>query len=416
MTVRTQLNVLVAATTSLVLIAFVVPLGVLLLRSAQDRAVAAATLQAESTASIVALGQSPVDPGTDDEPRVSVFYGDGHQSGAPATRTASVELAAHGRAFTAESDGGVEVLRPVEGLATGTAVVRSFAPRSLMWQGVTRTWTVLGLLGIVLFALGLLLADRLGRRLVGSVTTLAATADRLAAGDLDARVPPSPAPEIRRVGDELNRLAGRIQELLAAEREEVADLAHRLRTPITALRLDADSVRDAADRERMVSDVDTLNRLVDEVIRTARRPVREGAFASTDLVEVTADRIAFWAALAEDAGRTVYRLLPAAPLYVRAAREDLVAALDALLDNVFSHTPDGTALRVSVMPTREAARLTVEDAGPGLTYAGRGASTVGSTGLGLDIARRTAEAAGGDMYIGTSSLGGAQIDLLLPLL
>jgi signal transduction histidine kinase len=414
MTVRTQLNLLVAATMSLVLVAFLVPLGVLLLRAAEDRAVAAATLQAQSTAAIVALGQAPADPGTDDEPRITVFYGDGHQVGAPASRTPSVELAARGRAFTAESGGGIEVLRPVQGLPGGTAVVRSYAPASLMRQGVTRTWTILGLLGIVLFGLGVLLADRLGRRLVGSVTALAGTADRLAAGDLTARVPPGNAPEINRVGVELNRLAGRIQELLAAEREEVADLAHRLRTPVTALRLDAESVRDASDRERMVADVDALHRLVDEVIRTARRPVREGAYASADLAEVAADRLAFWSALADDAGRTVRRSLPATPVLVRAAREDLVAALDALLDNVFSHTPDGTPMRVSVWYGHDGAHLTVEDGGPGLTYAGRGESTAGSTGLGLDIARRTAEAAGGSMSIGTSQLGGALVDLLIP--
>ena len=132
---------------------------------------------------------------------------------------------------------------------------------------------------IVLSGLGLLLADRLGRRLVGSVTALAATADRLAAGDLTARFEPGATPELRRVGLELNRLAGRIQHLLTAAREEAADLAHRLRTPVAALRLNLDTVADAGDRARLSADVDALARLVDEVIRTARRPVREGAGA-----------------------------------------------------------------------------------------------------------------------------------------
>ena len=48
--------------------------------------------------------------------------------------------------------------------------------------------------------------------------------------------------EVRRVGAALNRLAGRIDELLAAERETVADLSHRLRTPLTAVRLDVESL------------------------------------------------------------------------------------------------------------------------------------------------------------------------------
>src|SRR6185437_12793810 len=106
------------------------------------------------------------------------------------------------------------------------------------------TWAVLGVLAIVLFGLGLLFADRFGRRLVGSVTALAATADRLAAGDLTARASPAGGPELRRVGVELNRLAGRIQHLLADAREEAADVAHRLRTPLAALRLNVDSLSD----------------------------------------------------------------------------------------------------------------------------------------------------------------------------
>ncbi len=416
MSVRAQLNALVAATITLVLLAFLVPLGLILRRSAEDRADAAAGLQAQAAASLVAYGRDPLPSLGPDQPQLTVFYGDGHLIGVPATRTPSIELASRGRSFSAVSGDGIEVLVPVQGLPSGTAVVRSFVPGSLRHNGVSRTWTLLGGLGALLLLIGVLLADRLGRRLVGSVTDLAATADRLATGDLTARVTPSNSPELRRVGLELNRLAGRIQDLLTAAREDVADLAHRLRTPITALRLDADMVRDQDDRARLVSDVDSLNRLMDEVIRTARRPVRAGAGTPTDLVAVVAERVAFWGALAEETGRPVQPRLPVGPLYVRSPRDDLVAAVDALLENVFSHTPDDAAVRVEVWPRRGGgATLTVEDGGPGLgvrlyTTEGRGVST-GGTGLGLDIARRTAEAAGGSMRLGTGRLGGAQIDL-----
>ena len=65
----------------------------------------------------------------------------------------------------------------------------------------------------------------------------------------------------------LNLLADRIDELLAAERERVADLSHRLRTPLTALRLDAEGHGAAA----LVEDVDRLEAEVTELIRAARR-------------------------------------------------------------------------------------------------------------------------------------------------
>jgi signal transduction histidine kinase len=404
--VRGQLNLLVAATTSLVLIAFLVPLGLLLRRSAEDRAVTTATIEAQSAARLVALKQIP------SEQDVTVFYADGRQAGMPAVRTESIDLAAEGWAFTASSGNGLEVLIPVEGLPEGTAVVRAYiaSPQA----GVTQTWVVLALLGLVLFALGIFIADRLGKRLVSSVTALAGTADRLAAGDLDARVEPAETPELHRVGLELNRLACRIQELLAEQRQEAADLAHRLRTPMTALRLEIDSMADDAQRRRLLGGLDALNRLVDEVIRTARRPERVGAGAAADLVAVCAERVAFWSALAQDAGRPVDRRLPAGQIRVRASEADLAAALDALLENVFAHTPDGAPMcvEVSLLPDG-GGRVVISDGGPGLNAvaAGRRLSGVGSTGLGMDIARRTAESAGGAMRTGTSVLGGAAVEL-----
>jgi len=417
--VRAQLATLVAATTSVVLLAFLVPLGLLLRSEAEKRAISTATLQAQSLAALGAADPQSVAGQLQDldaeDPVVSVFLPDGRVLGAPAARTPSVELAMRGRAFTARSGSGIEVMVPVQGTG-GSTVIRSYVPAALLHRGVARTWSVLALLGAALFGFGLLLADRLGRRFVGSVTALAGTADRLANGDLTARVEPSGARELRRVAEELNRLAARIGELLAAEREDVADLAHRLRTPVTALRLDVELLRDADEQARLASDVDALGRVVDEVIRTARRPVREGARAYADLAAVAAERVGFWSALADDSARALTAVLPAAPVPVRASTQDLAVVLDALLENVFTHTPDEAAATVEVHPRPDGGgRLVVRDAGPGFPAAlpaqARGASAGGSTGLGLDIARRTAEAGGGGMTLGAGPGGGARVEL-----
>lgn len=117
--------------------------------------------------------------------------------------------------------------------------------------------------------------------------------------------------------------------------------------------------------------------------------MREGAGAVADLVAVTAERVGFWSALADDVGRPVEALLCPGPLPVRVSSDDLSAALDALLDNVFSHTPDGVALRVVVAAWPDGGgQVSVEDAGGGIPagVAGRGVSQGSSTGLGLDIA------------------------------
>jgi signal transduction histidine kinase len=93
-------------------------------------------------------------------------------------------------------------------------------------------------------------------------------------------------------------------------------------------------------------------------------------------------------------------------------------ALDALIGNVFAHTPEGSAYAVTVARGPGTVDLHVDDAGAGIddpeAVLPRGATGAGSTGLGLDIARRAAEAAGGALTIGRSPLGGARVTLQLP--
>jgi signal transduction histidine kinase len=97
--------------------------------------------------------------------------------------------------------------------------------------------------------------------------------------------------------------------------------------------------------------------------------------------------------------------------------DDLVTCTDILLENVFAHTPEGVVLAVRLSPRAGGgAWLVVSDDGPGFGDADpgqRGVSRGGSTGLGLDIARRIAEASGGPLVTGRSASGGAVVTLSL---
>jgi signal transduction histidine kinase len=162
-----------------------------------------------------------------------------------------------------------------------------------------------------------------------------------------------------------------------------------------------------------------LSRGVDEVISEARRTVREGLGAGCDAVAVVGERVRFWSVLAEEEQRPVAVDLPEGPLPVRVAAADLGAAVDALLGNVFAHTPEGTGFRVAVRPRDDGgAEVSVADAGPGLPPSAleRGHSSGGSTGLGLDIARRTAEGSGGGLRVDSSPAGTeVRVDLGPPI-
>ncbi|RBY77488.1 two-component sensor histidine kinase [Blastococcus sp. TF02-09] len=410
---RRQITLLVAATTSIVLLAFLLPAASLVARVAEARALDAAQAQLQFLTPSVGL-----DPreqvaaglvGTSDDLRTAVRWTDGTWLGDPADR----DVGTPSGAARTDSASGVLLLQPVQ-RADGEALIEVFVDAETLRAGVTRTWLVLGALGVTLLVLALVVADRLARTMTRPVTELAETAHRLGNGELAARATPAGPAEVRAVAGAVNRLAGRIGELLDAERENAADLAHRLRTPLTALRLDVEGLP-PGDRERLLDDVDAVSRGIDEVISEARRSVREGLGAGCDAGAVVGERARFWSVLAEEEHRTLTVELPAAPTPVRVSAADLGAAVDGLLGNVFAHTPEGTPLTVAVRPgPAGGGELIVRDAGPGMPEGAvaRGRSGAHSTGLGLDIARRTAEGSGGRMTI-TASGSGTTVTLVL---
>jgi signal transduction histidine kinase len=95
------------------------------------------------------------------------------------------------------------------------------------------------------------------------------------------------------------------------------------------------------------------------------------------------------------------------------SESDLADLLDVLVDNVFAHTPEGTGFTVTLRATEGTCLLVVSDDGPGWSDAP--SPRAGHTGLGLDIARRTAAQCGGHLVTGITGAGGARVEVALPL-
>jgi signal transduction histidine kinase len=420
------------AVTTMVVVAFAVPLGLVIKEMARDRAISDAERQAAAFAPMLTIttdedrlagAVASTDlgerqrmavhvPGMGTRPSVEV----GHQ------RVSDQIISnAHsfGRTSIMKVEGGSALLHAV-GLSYGrVAVVEVFVPDSEVGKGVTMAWLVLAGVGVGLVIGSVAVADRLGGRMVQPAQRLVGAAGELGEGKLGARVPEEGPKELRLAAIAFNSMADQVVQLLANERELAADLSHRLRTPLTVLRLNAASLGDGPAAEQTRAAVHQLEREVDTIIRTAREAKPQtaavGPGAGCDAAEVIRERMDFWSALAEDEGRKVRVAGVERPVRIPVARADLVAALDALLGNVFRHTPEGTAFAVDVHNGDDAVIVLVSDAGPGIAdptaaiTRGAGSGKEGSTGLGLDIVRRMAEATGGDVRIGPSVLGGAEI-------
>ena len=190
---RLRISLLVVATSSLVLVSFLVPLALVLRTLAADRAISAATAEAQSMAPLVTTVETrslrlTVDQvNAETSTPVTIFLPSGTELGQPAPISPAVQLARNGRSFSADAPGGKQVLVAVEGLNGGSAVIRTFVPGSVLRHGVARAWLLLSGVGLLLLVLSVLVADQLARSLVRPLTALAHASDRLAAGDLSAR-------------------------------------------------------------------------------------------------------------------------------------------------------------------------------------------------------------------------------------
>jgi len=393
-------------------VGFLVPLGRSVSSQARLRAIAGAQSDARGVATALAAvaGSTGKIPGATEvefvlhsfgSPDLMVVLSDGTVMGSNITVEQATELAMAG-SVVAEVDGGTVAVVPVTfGGSTDQIVVTAFVDHDTLREGVTSSWLILGALGLIVVIGSVPIADRFAVTITRPVRDLSDAAHRWAGGDLSARVAPGGPPEVVESGRAFNQLAERLTDLLAAERERVADLSHRLRTPLAALRLQAESAKDPDDRAALISDVVHLEGAVTAMIEDVRRSDADGP-ASCDLADAVDQRMGFWQVVAAAQDRDATMVRPTGPVPVGVNAADVLTVLDNLVQNVLTHTDAGVAFEVTV--ATEPPSLTVADEGEGLASPAafsRGTSGGGSSGLGLDIVRQIAEGTGGNVRLGS---------------
>lgn len=255
-----------------------------------------------------------------------------------------------------------------------------------------------------------------------------ALAARPADGLAPVRVPDAPA-ELAPLLDALNGLLARTAALLESERRFTADAAHELRTPIAAIRAQAEvAAREADDALRRhalqatLDGCDRASRVVEQLLTLARLEAGEAAMAEVDLATAIRAVVAQLAPAALRKGQRLELDAPAAPM-VRGDATLLALLARNLIDNAVRYSPPGASVEVAILQQDGHTVLRVEDSGPGMAEQDRQrlgqrffrvlGNEASGTGLGWSIVERVAFAHGATVEVEPSvRLGGLSVSIV----
>ncbi len=283
---------------------------------------------------------------------------------------------------------------------------------------------ILGAVALVCWLLALNIASPLH--------SLARTVDRFGAGDLTARVGWKRKDELGNLGRAFDRMAERIATLMAAERRLLQDVSHELRSPLARLSFAAELVRTAEDREaavaRLKKEIQRLTDLVGTLIQVTRAEGDPLATSPDKLrLNELVDEVVEDCRVEAEARGCKIGLADSAQLDVWGDRELLRRAIENVVRNSIRHAPPASEVNVELESSKEAARISVRDYGPGVPEDALTKifqpffrvddsrdSATGGVGLGLAIAKRAVGVHHGDVWARNAEPG-LQVCIELPL-
>jgi two-component system sensor histidine kinase CpxA len=362
----------------------------------------------------------------------------------PAVTAAVAEAVRTGTPASSNGQNYFALARPVAGPA-GHGYIAAVGMRALppwmvqRWQPIVRSF---GIRMVVAVLFGGVICYVLAWRLTAPVRRLRAAAQRLASGDLSARVGVArgqTGDEVADLGRDLDRMAERIEALMESQKRLVRDVSHELRSPLArlnvALGLARQHCSDAADSyfDRIERDAERLNELIGELLTLSllesgsEQLVRE-RLALDLLVEQVAHDADFEAA---SQGKQV-TVLACEPLSVDGNAELLRRALENVARNAVRYTREGMPVEITLSTVREEgtprAVISVRDHGPGVPegalanlflpfyrVADARDRQSGGTGVGLAITDRAVRLHNGRVSAVNAPGGGLLVEIRLPV-
>jgi signal transduction histidine kinase len=256
------------------------------------------------------------------------------------------------------------------------------------------------------------------RRVTAPLRRLTEQAENVDPETVAVTLPVGGTTEIRLLAEAFNRLILRLTRYGAEQRRMLAAVSHDLRTPLTRLRLRAETIAEPKLRDAMVRDADVMQVLIDHTLQLLQAQDKSADLTLVDLqalLQTVADDMT-------DAGAKV-DVGPMVPLLARCNASMLTRAVENLVDNAAKYGGGGT---LRLYQSGGTAVIEVVDKGPGLSatekenafepwYRGDSARTGQGNGLGLAIVKTLMEAQGGQVQLSDTQVQGLTARLIVPI-
>jgi signal transduction histidine kinase len=309
-------------------------------------------------------------------------------------------------------------------LSQGPAYGRSILT-SVAWG-----WAIAGVVAMVLAGL---VGWWMSRRLTRPLGVLTAVTTQMAAGDLTARSPLARQDELGTLSRSFNQMAGQVEETVTTLRQFVADAAHQLNTPLTALRTNLEIVAEntvggqqLARLQRAEAQVNRLEALTNDLLNLSRIEAKTAftPHAPLNLTALVQSSAELYASRAEQAG-IAFTISTPGHTIVLGHEEQLRQAIHNLLDNALKFTPSGGEVKLAMRSDSSQVIFQIADTGIGIPEAdraylfgrfhrGRNATNYPGNGLGLAIVKAIIEAHQGQISVESGNWG-TSVTLHLPL-
>lgn len=276
--------------------------------------------------------------------------------------------------------------------------------------------------------IGVLFGVLMSRTLTAPLDNLTAAAEDIGAGDLTRRVQVKGTAETRSLAQSFNTMIDKLQRTETLRRSLVADVAHELRTPITALQASIYAILDDAfpmtktEIAGLYEQTRMLSRLVQDLHELSQAEARQLPLhrIPVDFSEALPEFVAPFRPVAESKGIRLALDVPPELPSVQVDVERINEVLHNLLNNALRHTPEGGTITVQVRSGESySLQIAVQDTGEGIAPEhlpnvferfyradyGRSRQT-GGTGLGLAIAKAIVEAHDGNISVSSPGVPG----------